>query len=73
MITSPFLYKCIMTFYLVILIFLIEIIINQLLPLDIKGDGLFTETVENKFLITSIIGWMKILLVCLWLFVVKLI
>ena len=53
LITTPILYKCIMTLYLFILASIIKIIIPIFLPFD-------------HFLVTSIIGWMKFLFFFLW-------
>lgn len=70
LITSPILYKCIMTFYLFILASIIYIIIPIILPFDIiknkKDEILFTQSFHDNFLITSIIGWMKLLFFFLW-------
>ena len=67
MITTPILYKCIMTIYLIMIIYFIELIIYILLPSKDKNNNiLFTEYYQSKFLVTSIIGWIKLLLFFLW-------
>ena len=59
LITSPFLYKIIITLYLLGILFLIK----KILPWIIDKKK---ESVNNTFLISSIIGWIIMLLLIIW-------
>ena len=52
---SLFLYKCIITLYLFIVLFLFQKLIPFILPL-----------INHTFLISAMIGWIMILLVIIW-------
>ena len=55
-----------MTLYFIIIHFFIEILLHRMLPLekitDNKGVILFTESMQNNFLIDSIRAWITIML-----------
>ena len=55
LIRSPFLYKCIITFYLLIILFLFQQLIPFILP-----------SINKTFLLSAMFGWILVLLAIVW-------